>query len=199
DIIPSGTDYDYYSDLIDIKFKNGNIYDTLYLTTSHEISEKGRERFTIATLTTPLHNTISITLKPTLSYPKTEKTFAYHIEGNRFEFVGGEWTNGRIQFNTKELGQFTVLADSTPPSIGRIYCNPRTARFRIYDNLSGIAKFEANINGEWLLMKYDYKTGIVQSERLDSKKLLKGDFQLKVTDRAGNERIHTQKILEQKR
>jgi hypothetical protein len=28
---------------------------------------------------------------------------------------------------------------------------------------------------------------------------LKGDFQLKVTDRAGNERIHTQKILEQKR
>jgi hypothetical protein len=44
-------------------------------------------------------------------------------------------------------------------------------------------------------MKYDYKTGIVQSERLDSKKLLKGDFQLKVTDRAGNERIHTQKIL----
>jgi hypothetical protein len=199
DIIPSGTDYDYYSDLIDIKFKNGNIYDTLYLTTSHEISEKGREKFTIATLTTPLHNTISITLKPTLSYPKTEKTFAYHIEGNRFEFVGGDWVNGRIQFNTKELGQFTILADSTPPSIGRIYCNSRTARFRIYDNLSGIAKYEANINGEWLLMKYDYKTGIVQSERLDTKKSLTGDFQLKVTDRAGNERIHTQKILEQKR
>lgn len=198
-IIPSGTDYDYYSDLIDIKFRNGNLYDTLYFNTSHEVSEKGREKFTIASLTTPLHNMISVTLKPTLSYPKTEKTFAYHMEGNRFEFVGGDWVNGRIQFSTKELGQFTILADSTPPSIGRIYCNSRTARFRIYDNLSGIAKYEANINGEWLLMKYDYKTGIIQSERLDSKKPLKGDFQLKVTDRAGNERIHRQKILEQKR
>jgi hypothetical protein len=194
-IIPSGTDYDYYSDLIDIKFKNGNLYDTLYLNTRHEVTGKSREKFTIASLTTPLHNTISVTLKPTLSYPKTEKTFAYHMEGNRFEFVGGDWVNGRIQFSTKELGQFTVLTDSTPPSIGRIYCNSRTARFRIYDNLSGIAKYEANINGEWLLMKYDYKTGIIQSERLDSKKPLKGDFQLKVTDRAGNERIHKQKIL----
>ncbi|MCX8491474.1 MAG: hypothetical protein ORN54_10435, partial [Cyclobacteriaceae bacterium] len=194
-IIPSGTDYDYYSDLIDIKFENGNLYDTLYLNTSYEVEKKGREKFTIASLTTPLHNTVSVTLKPTLSYPKTEKTFAYHVEGNRFEFVGGDWANGRIQFNTKELGQFTILADSTPPSIGRIYCNTRTARFRIYDNLSGISKYEANINGEWLLMKYDYKTGIIQSERLDSKKQMKGDFQLKVTDRAGNERIHRQKIL----
>lgn len=195
-VIPSGTDYDYYSDLIDIKFKNGNLYDTLYLNTRHEVTGKSREKFTIATLTTPLHNTIYVTLKPTLSYPNKEKTFAYHIEGNRFEFVGGEWSGGHIQFNTKELGQFTILSDSMPPNIKRIYCTEKTARFRIFDNLSGIAKYEANINGEWLLMKYDYKTGVVQSEKLNPKKQLKGDFELKVTDRAGNEALYKQKILQ---
>jgi hypothetical protein len=34
----------------------------------------------------------------------------------------------------------------------------------------------------------------VQSERLDKKKLLKGMFELKVTDRMGNERIYRQRI-----
>ena len=61
--------------------------------------------------------------------------------------------------------------------------------------MSGISYYEASINGQWLLMTYDYKSGILQSDRLDLKKPLKGDFELKVVDRAGNERIFKQKIL----
>jgi hypothetical protein len=41
---------------------------------------------------------------------------------------------------------------------------------------------------------YDYKTGIIRSERLDDKKLLSGEFELKVVDNAGNETIYKQKI-----
>jgi hypothetical protein len=194
DVVPSGTDYDYYSNLLDIKFADGNLYDTMYLNVSHEMSTDGREKFTIGSLHTPLRNSISITLKPQLVYPSSEKTDVYHMEGGRAEYLASEWRNGKVQFNTHELGQFTLLTDSLPPNIGRIYCNDRSARFRISDNLSGIASFEANINGEWLLMKYDYKTGIIQSERLDSKKPLKGEFELKVMDRAGNQRTYKQQI-----
>ncbi|MBK8292512.1 MAG: hypothetical protein IPK96_17790 [Flammeovirgaceae bacterium] len=68
------------------------------------------------------------------------------------------------------------------------------ARFKIRDNLSGIAYFEANINGQWLLMVYDYKTGILKSQKMDTSKILQGDFELKVVDQAGNESIHKQKI-----
>jgi hypothetical protein len=193
DIVPSGTDYDYYSDLLDIKFKNGNLYDTLYLNTNYELV-KDREKFIIGSLTTPLHNTVSVLLKPKYQYDMDGKTAVYHIEGKRFEYVGGEWANGRVQFNTHELGEFTLLADTIAPTIGRINCNGNSARFRIFDTLSGIASYQANINGEWLLMKYDYKSGIVQSEKLDKKILLKGDFELKVMDRAGNEKIYKQVI-----
>ena len=63
------------------------------------------------------------------------------------------------------------------------------------DGLSGIAYFEATINGKWLLMNYDYKTGIIQSDRLDKTQPLKGDFELKVVDNTGNEKIFKQKIL----
>jgi hypothetical protein len=44
------------------------------------------------------------------------------------------------------------------------------------------------------LMNYDYKSGVVHSERLDKKKPLKGDFVLKVVDQAGNESILNHKI-----
>jgi hypothetical protein len=195
DNVPAGTDYDYYSDVVDIKFQNGNLYDTLYLTVDHKINEKGYEEFTIGSLTTPLHKTISVTLKPKAAYTASKKTMVYHLEGTRFEYLGGEWNNDKIRFDTHELGQFTLLTDSLPPGISRVYCNSRTARFRISDNLSGISNYSATLNGEWLLMKYDYKTGILQSERFDKKVLLKGDFELTVTDRAGNEKIYKQKIL----
>jgi Peptidase family M23 len=193
DVVPSGTDYDYYSDLFDIKFKNGNLYDTLYLNVGYDTLKK-REIFTLGTLTTPLHNSISVTLKPKRKYEKDGKTAVYHIDGKRFEYQGGQWINGRIQFLTHELGDFTLLQDTIAPAIARIYCNGNSARFRTLDNLSGIASFEANINGEWLLMKFDYKTGVLQSEKQDKKRLLKGDFELKVKDRAGNERVYRQRI-----
>jgi hypothetical protein len=195
DKIPSGTDYDYFSDLVDIKFTNGNLYDTLFLNISYD-SAKIKERFTIGALTTPLHNTISVTLKPKRKYDTIlAKTAVYHIEGNRFKYLGGQWMNNRIHFNTHELGEFTILEDTVPPTILRIHCNGNSVRFRTLDYLSGIASFEATIEGEWLLMKYDYKTGILQSEKQDKKKLLKGDFELKVKDKAGNEKIYKQKIL----
>ena len=78
--------------------------------------------------------------------------------------------------------------------IHRIYLNQSTARFRILDLLSGIAKIEATMDGAWMLMSYDYKTGIIQSEKLDRSKPYHGLFELKVTDNAGNEKIFTQKI-----
>jgi hypothetical protein len=194
DKIPSGTDYQYFSDDADIEFKNGTLYDTLFLNTDYEV-RNNREVFTIGTLLTPIHKTISVLAKPKNQYTNQQQTAAYHVEGKRLEYLGGQWQNGKIKFDSHELGEFTLATDSIAPSIRRIYCNGNSARFRIGDNLSGVESFEASINGEWLLMKYDYKTGIVQSERLDKKKLLKGNFKLVVRDRAGNEKIHQQKIL----
>jgi hypothetical protein len=194
DRIPSGTDYNYYSDWFDVEFKKGNLYDTMLLNTDYEFAGK-RERFTIGNLLTPMHQKIKVTLKPKQSYPLPEKTSVYHLEGKRYEYLGGQWVNGKIEFETHELGDFTLATDSIPPSIRRIYCTKNSARFRISDNLTGISSFEANINGEWLLMIYDYKTGIIQSERQDKTKLLKGKFELKVTDRAGNQRVYQQVIL----
>ena len=53
---------------------------------------------------------------------------------------------------------------------------------------------EASINGEWLLMNYDYKTNMIWADRLDSTKPLQGELVIKVVDNAGNENVYHQMI-----
>ena len=193
DEVPSGTKYKFYNDLVDIQFQENSLYDTLFLNISR-IERDSSEVFTIGSRVVPLFKPLDITLKPKNKYRNIEKTAVYRV-GNGNSYLNGKWSNDRIRFSTRELGDFQILEDTIPPTITRISINGNSARLRIRDGLSGISHFEANINGEWLLMNYDYKSGIIQSEKLDKKKPLKGDFQLKVVDQSGNERIFKQKIL----
>jgi hypothetical protein len=189
--IPSGESYRYTSDYAEVNFDAGSLYDTLYFTETYKTTDKA-EMFGLGNPLVPLFNAVEVVLKPKRKYQEDKSTRVYNSNGAT---LGGSWENGAIRFFTKELGTFTIQQDLVPPGIARIYLTQRTARFKIGDTLSGIASFEATINGEWLLMDYEYKTGILLAERLDKTKLLKGDFQLKVTDNAGNQRTYNQKIL----
>lgn len=153
-----------------------------------------QEFFSIGSRTIPLHKSISVTLKPKLNYFQSRDLGLYRKEGKGYAFVPSEWANNRISFKTRDFGEFTLLRDTVPPTITKIGLSTAAARFKIRDNLSGIAYFEANINGQWLLMVYDYKTGILKSQKLDGTKNLQGEFELKVVDQAGNESIYKQKI-----
>ena len=194
DAVPSRTEYTYYSDWADVRFYENSLYDTLFLNVNHQIENK-EESFVIGQRTVPLHRGVRVTLKPTLMLNPSKNLAVYRIEGYNFEYIGGEWSNGKVRFYTRDLGLFKFLTDSLPPAITRIRLDHQSARFRIRDGLSGISYYEANINGQWLLMSYDYKSGILQSDKLSPSQVLKGDFELKVVDRAGNERIFKQKIL----
>lgn len=194
DVVPSGTEYNFYGEDVEVFFPKGSLYDTLYLQLIPS-TQKGKKVTLIGDPLVPIKYPIKVTMNGNDQQLASNKNAVYHLEGNRYEFLGGQFANGKITFSAPELGDFVVVADSIAPTIGRISITNRSARLRIRDNLSGIEKIEANIDGEWLLMKYDYKTGIVQSERFDKKKLLKGMFELKVTDRMGNERVYRQRIL----
>jgi hypothetical protein len=193
DRIPSETVYKYYSDLMDIEFPNQSLYDTAFLEIAYDTLNK-QEIFSIGNRTVPLNKSISVTLKPKATYFQSRDLGLYRKAGKGYSFVSSEWKNNRVKFSTRDFGQFTFLRDTIPPTITKIGLSTAAARFKIRDNLSGIAYFEANINGQWLLMVYDYKTGILKSEKADPSKPLAGDFELKIVDQAGNESIFKQKI-----
>ncbi len=194
--IPSGTEYSFYSDNMDIKFPLNTLYDTLYLNTNYTAQKSGAEIFTIGSPTVPLSKTISVSLKPVKKYSTEKNIGVYRMVGkNGFAYIGGNWVHEHIQFYTREFGDFTILSDTTPPTIKPVYVNGQSARFKIRDNLSNIASYEATLNGEWVLMHFDNKMATIWTERLDKSKPMKGIFELVVTDNAGNKSKYTQTIL----
>ncbi|HEX6223903.1 MAG TPA: M23 family metallopeptidase [Chryseolinea sp.] len=192
--VPSGTDYKFYGNLMDITFSQDAIYDTLYLHTNYTVTPGGYEIYTIGNRAVPLNKIISVSLKPRRSYPKQTNMAVYRVAGRGYTYLGGEWINDRINFNTREFGDFMVLQDSIAPTIKPVFVNPSSARFKIKDNLSGISLYEATINGEWVLMHYDNKNSVIWTESLNKRVPMKGMFELTVTDNAGNKSTFKQKI-----
>jgi hypothetical protein len=193
-MIPSTTAYKYYSDWADIQFPSKSLFDTTYFQASHTITPDSIEIFKIGNRLVPLNRYISVSLNPTLYYPKTDQVAVYRKVGNSYDYAGGKWQNGRFKFYTRSFGEYQILIDSIPPTISRVYVNSSVARFKIRDYLSGINSWEATIDGEWLMMSYDAKTATLRSEKLNKDKPLKGEFKLVVTDNAGNEQVYTQTI-----
>jgi hypothetical protein len=193
--VPSSREYNYYSDLMDIRFPANALYDTAYLSIDHEITEIG-ETFTIGPRITPLDKSIKVTVRPAKPLIWDDKKMAvYRVSGRSHTYLGGGWENGGIHFATREFGEFTILTDTVAPTIKPITVNATAVRFKIRDNLSGISKYEASINGKWLLMHFDSKSATIWSEKLNKAEPLRGDFKLVVTDMAGNETTYTHKIF----
>lgn len=192
--VASGTEYKYYSDRLDVVFPKNALFDTLYFNNNHHVMLDSSEVFTIGNAFVPLSRNISVSLKPLRTYSTGKNIGVYRVVGKGYSYEGGRWSNGSLNFTTREFGNFTILKDNVPPTIQVIYVNNQAARFRIKDALSGINSFEATINGQWLLMNYDAKSNMIMSEKLNPKQPLKGDLILTVTDNAGNKKVYKHKI-----
>ena len=174
-----------------LTIKESCLFDTLHL--EAERDENGICR--LNTSLTPLSDymTLSLPSLPT-SDASRQVVCAEALSGVFSKAMPTENRNGNLFFTSKYLGRFRIQTDSVPPVIKPAVCNASQARFDIYDQLSGIASFEASINGEWILMVYDKKRHLLYSEPWPSQLPMKGDFVLRVSDKAGNTRVYNRKI-----
>ncbi len=89
-------------------------------------------------------------------YPRRDGTVSYG-------FLGGKVSEGRLTLRTSTPGTFTVALDTIPPSIEKGSWRSgeklpgRYLRMYIRDGQTGIASFDAYIDGRWVLMEYEYK------------------------------------------
>jgi hypothetical protein len=109
-------------------------------------------------------------------------------------WIGGRYTNGGLHTTIRELGdQYAITTDTIPPTITPVepntWTNRRQIRIRLSDNLSGIASFRGEINGQFVLFTHDMKSPIYTYDFDDSR--LPRDEKLVLTftatDSAGNE------------
>lgn len=87
------------------------------------------------------------------------------------------------------LSRYTVVADSVPPTVTYLGVSPdRLVKFRIRDNLTGIAEYRGEVNGVWCLFVYDAKSDLFYCD-LNEPVFVKGStnrVKVRVTDGVGN-------------
>lgn len=176
-----------------LKFEDNSLLDDLFLRIRYQ-SLPGQPSIKINDPTEYLRDNIEITMKAIGHLGKKENTHVYLEYANGFKsFLGGEWIKENIRFKTRNFGTFVLAEDSVPPRINPLRINFRELRFSIGDNLSGIDRFEAFVNGEWVLMRYEYKQSVIWSEKKTDSPF-KGPVSLRVRDKAGNIAIYEGQI-----
>lgn len=181
-IVP-GKAESYEKDNVSLQFEQKTLFDTLYLA----VRQMPGHILEINQHTIPINDPLTVSYKPAdttgLNLPRTQM---YNTSGGKKQLVSGTWKDGHIEFKTRQLGRFQLLTDTIPPRIQFVTKTPASISARITDDLSGINTFRALVNGEWVLMLYDYKRALIWSDKLDPTKPFKGEVVLEVTDRAGN-------------
>ncbi|MFN3487994.1 MAG: M23 family metallopeptidase [Emticicia sp.] len=177
EVLPEQGQY-YAEPNLNIDFADA-VYDTLYLKTA-----LNGNRLSINTEKIPLKDFMTVNWTP-LGVAISQKTSVYYVNDGR-KYLGGTWLGNQIQFKTKELGDFQVITDNDAPNIRPVRIDSSELRFTISDGLSGIKTFNCYVNGQWVLMDYEYKSNRIWSIKLDESETFSGDLKLEVTDNVGN-------------
>ena len=107
--------------------------------------------------------------------------------GNSFRSLGGQFEDGYIKADVRELGDFGILIDSIAPEvrplnvhIGKAVSFSEDILFHVFDDLSGIETYNAYLNDKWVLANYSPQKSklTIASEAL--KRFQAGNYTLKV-------------------
>ena len=145
----------------------------------------------------PLHGRALLTIPATRTPTDAQRKSAYigrcNADGS-YTSVGGEWiSDGRMQTQIRTFGDYAILLDSVPPRI-RIRDFRTDLRGRsgfsllIDDRVGGNLQYHGTVDGEWILLEYDAKSGTL-SHTFAGDRIQPGgyhEFRLRVTDGRGN-------------
>lgn len=142
--------------------------------------------------TIPIQKNITITFSNIegLTNEKLDKTFIASVDGYKLNYNKTYRKGTTFSTRVRALDSYKIAQDSVPPRIynvnfveGKDLSKQSTLSVSIADNLSGIDTYNAYLNGQWILMEYDYKTKKL-IHALSEKKYVQGrnDFKIIVTD-----------------
>lgn len=148
--------------------------------------------------TVPAHTNFTITMEnDSYGTDLKDKVFIGRIEGGKISYNTTRRKESVYETKVKTLGEYKLVLDTIPPVItsaksieGRRLDNQKQLQVGIKDSLSGIKSYNGYLNGKWILMEYDNKTGVLTHNFSDGI-VDQGDNQLKVVvvDNVGNSSI----------
>lgn len=168
----------------------------LYEDTPLVFETKG-DTITLGHINTPLHK--NITLKFNADKFSDEDLSKIYVSGLGYNnkpyfYINTTHKQGKIIGRTKYFGKFTLSSDTEKPIIkpvntqnGKWMSKANSLQMKITDQLSGINKYRATINGKWALMEYDAKNDLLSYKFSDGIQVSgENKFKLIVIDNVGN-------------
>ncbi len=194
-LIPAGVAYKLYNPIADIQFAKSTLFTNLFFTlSSAKDNTTGVEIISIGNPNVPLNKNYAVQFKPLNVPADKSKWRIYAVWGKNASYVGGTWKGNQISFKSRSFGNYTLMADSTPPTIKPLIINNNELVFKITDDLSGISRIKMLVNNQWVLMHYDPKNNLIWAEKPTNNFKYKGKLELVVTDNAGNKKVHSTNI-----
>lgn len=144
----------------------------------------------------PIHKNISVSMDIS-KYSDLDRSKVFL---GRLNYKGEPYYNrSRLKGNvlsigTRTFGTYILAMDSIAPKIkavnfseGKWISKNKTLKVKITDDLSGISKYRATINGKFILMEYNYKKNVLTYD-FDDAIISESENNLKiiVTDNVGN-------------
>lgn len=186
--VPSGQDFAFSTSALQLGFTPKTLFDTLYVQTSYQAG-----LWTVHTPHTPLYEPLRLTLKPETPVADPRRTAIYSItpKGGK-AYVGGKWAPDATSISApiKVFSRYRLLTDTIPPSARLLSKGPNGVVFKVGDDLSGLASYRLEVNGQFHLLRFEHKNSTLFSERQDTLgPRLRGPATLRLTDQAGNEKV----------
>lgn len=150
-IVKWDMDYKYSDSLITVAIPRNSLYQTSIVSI-----QKDGAKYMVGELGMPLQNYITIRLSENVEPSLRPKALFVGSKGNS---MGGQWNDGAMELKTRNFGTFSIGYDTIPPVIiPRKIGTGNLLKFKITDNLSGVASYNLTVDGQWALVKYDPKT-----------------------------------------
>jgi hypothetical protein len=186
---------------LSVRIPSAALYDDLMFRYKKAGSPKGAlsPMYQLCDETVPLQKPVMITI-PAPAVPQQWMAKICLVSINKkgsFDYEGGAFVNGNLVAESKHFGKFAVAIDTVPPKI-TAYIKPlvkdsivdlhnlRILKFKATDNLSGIKKYRASIDGNWVLCEYDLKNDLLFYTFDETVKPGLHHFKLEVMDDKGN-------------
>ena len=120
----------------------------------------------------PAHKYFTIRLTGEVPIHQRKKALvAYHDNEDGWVTAGGTWRGPFLESKVRQFGDYQLQIDTVAPEISAIQFSEymtgkKKMRFAIKDNFPAIGKardlrYEATIDGQWVLFEYDYKNDMI--------------------------------------
>jgi len=178
------------------KMPPGALYEDIGFTYFQKESTKYLSKLHyVHSIYTPIQKYCELLIKPDKDVPFKDKDKLTIVEINKGKIsdCGGVWHKGYVKTEVRSFGVYAVWIDKTAPIISPInitnnknISKQKTIKIKVTDNLTGLAEYNAFLNGEWIIMGYDEKHNLFSYSFDEKLKKGKNEFRLVVSDEKKN-------------